>query len=111
MGDQGEVWTLRRFGDDGELLARLVVKDGAFPWLYARIEELDGFGAVRALLESYDDEGDSSYLAVRNAVALHYPDGARVPEFLLRVDGQEARWRWSDEPFDNDDDLDEEVDP
>jgi hypothetical protein len=36
---------------------------------------------------------------VADAVSLAYPDGRRVPEFLLHIDGLEAWWRWSDEPF------------
>jgi hypothetical protein len=31
---------------------------------------------------------------------LTYPDGRDVPEYLLHIDGDEAWWRWSDEPFD-----------
>jgi hypothetical protein len=32
-------------------------------------------------------------------VSLAAPDGHLVPEFLLHIDGSEAWWRWSDEPF------------
>ena len=31
--------------------------------------------------------------------AFFTPDGRPVPEFLLHVDGDDAWWRWSDEPF------------
>ncbi|GIJ13108.1 hypothetical protein Van01_63220 [Micromonospora andamanensis] len=44
--------------------------------------------------------GCAPYETVRNAVTLRYPDGQEVPEFLLHLDGDEAWWRWSDEPFD-----------
>ncbi|MEV6847472.1 hypothetical protein [Actinoplanes sp. NPDC051411] len=37
------------------------------------------------------------------AVTLRYPEGNEVPEFLLHIQGDEAWWRWSDEPFDDDD--------
>jgi hypothetical protein len=38
--------------------------------------------------------------AVLSIVALRYPDGTEVPEFLLHIDGNEAWRRWSDEPID-----------
>jgi hypothetical protein len=55
------------------------------------------------LLDSIDDDVESwelAYEAIRNTVTLRYPEGHEVPEFLLHLDGNEARWRWSDEPFD-----------
>ncbi|MBX6751337.1 MAG: hypothetical protein IRY85_17015 [Micromonosporaceae bacterium] len=33
---------------------------------------------------------------------LRNPEGRDVPEFLLHIDGDQAWWRWSDEPFDED---------
>lgn len=103
---RGETWTLH--GRD-RLIAKLVVTDSDFPWLYARLEPHDGWAEVQPLfaeelrlLDHIDDETaswEASYDAVREAVVLRYPDGEAVPEFLLHVDGQEAWWRWSDEPF------------
>ena len=105
---QDETWKLHR-GD--ELLADLVVTDGDFPWLYARVRPHDGFEDVRPLfaeeLRLLDDiENDSAawetaYDAIRAIIILRYPAGGEVPEFLLHVDGDEAWWRWSDEPFDH----------
>ena len=37
---------------------------------------------------------------IRQTTWMSYPDGSPVPEFLLHIDGSEAWWRWSNEPFD-----------
>jgi len=105
--DHGEqVWRLMR-GE--ELLAELIVTGGDFPWLNARIRAMPEFAACRPLfeeelraLEQIDDDLGSwqaAYDRIRSAVSLLYPDGRPVPEFLLHVDGEDAWWRWSDEPF------------
>jgi hypothetical protein len=109
MDDGEQVWRLMR-GE--EPLADLVVTDGDFPWLYARIRAMPGFAAIRPLfeeelraMENMDDDPDSweaAYEGIRSAVSLLYPDGSPVPEFLLHIDGDEAWWRWSDEPFTGD---------
>jgi hypothetical protein len=102
----GEVWTLHRRGD-GRALADLVITGGDFPWLNARVEPGDGFEDLRPMFAEElrrldDDESwEEAYDAVRAAVTLRYPDGRDVPEFLLHVEGGEAWWRWSDEPFDS----------
>jgi len=100
------VWRLYR-GD--ELLADLVVTGGDFPWLVARVEPKPGFETVRHLFADElrwtdgadEDEGAwaAAYDRIRATVSLSYPDGGAVPEFLLHIDGDEAWWRWSDEPF------------
>ena len=105
--DDGErVWRLMR---DGELLAELVVTGGDFPWLNARVRPAPGFERIRppfaqelrALEHMDDDPGswEAAYDRIRAAVSLLYPDGRPVPEFLLHVEGDDAWWRWSDEPF------------
>jgi len=68
-----------------------------------------GFGQVRPLFEEelsrldHMDEDpqawEAAYQRIRDAVCLIAPDGRAVPEFLLHIDGQDAWWRWSDEPF------------
>jgi hypothetical protein len=108
--DSGAVWTLWR-RDDGRKIADLVVTSGDFPWLTARIDPGEGFEDVRPLfaeellrLDRTDGDVKSweqAYDAVRAAVTLRYPEGHDVPEFLLHIDGTEAWWRWSDEPFDD----------
>jgi hypothetical protein len=42
---------------------------------------------------------EAAYARIRKAVTLLYPEGRPVPELLLHVDGGDAWWRWTDEPF------------
>jgi hypothetical protein len=109
--NSGGVWTLHR-RDDGRNLADLVVTGGDFPWLNARVDPREGlekvlplFAEELLLLDRIDDDTESwerAYNAIRTAVTLRYPEGHEVPEFLLHIDGDEAWWRWNDEPFDED---------
>jgi hypothetical protein len=104
----GEVWALQR-RSDGQTVANLVIVGGEFPWLNARVERRSGFEELLPLfaeelnrLDRIDDDTASweeAYDALRTAVTLRYPDGDEVPEFLLHIDGPEAWWRWSDDPF------------
>lgn len=107
-GARRDAWTLRAGGEE---VAKLVVTDGDFPWLNARVEAGPGFEPLREIFET-DLEAlnapdidvgamNHAYDRIREAVTLHYPDGNRVPEFLLHIDGDAAWWRWSDEPFDD----------
>jgi hypothetical protein len=41
--------------------------------------------------------GETVYAHIRQETSLIKPDGHLVPEFLLRIDGDDAWWRWSDE--------------
>ncbi|MDG4772935.1 hypothetical protein [Solwaraspora sp. WMMD792] len=109
----GASWSLR--DHDGVLLADLAVTDGDFPWLYATLRPTEAFASLRPIfdaelramrvVEDGPDDGawERAYQQVRAAVVLIDPDGVAVPEFLLHVEGDEAWWRWSDEPFDEDD--------
>jgi hypothetical protein len=109
---KGDKWTLHRAGD-GSRLADLVIYDWDFPWVNAKVEHVDGldefrplFDAEVALLERVDDHVDAweaAAGAVRAAVSLRYPEGNAVPEFLMHIQGDEAWWRWNDEPFDDED--------
>jgi hypothetical protein len=102
----GETWRLYR---EQELLGELVVTDADFPWLNARFQAAPAFETVRPLFEeelrladAVDDDVDAwqaAYARVRDAVSLAAPGGRRVPEFLLHIQGEDAWWRWSDEPF------------
>jgi hypothetical protein len=106
-GVEGSTWRLLR-GD--RVVADLVVYGGDFPWLNARMFPREGFEEVRPLfedellrLDDYDANiqgWDDAYQRIRAEVSLAGPDGHLVPEFLLHIDGDEAWWRWSDEPFD-----------
>jgi hypothetical protein len=101
------VWQLVR--PDGELLAELVVTDSDFPWLNATIRPTVGFEDVRPLFVDelrwlHADAGnpeqwDAAYERIRAATRLLAPDGHSVPEFLLHIDGDQAWWRWLEEPF------------
>ena len=112
-------WRLHR---DGAVIADLVVTEADFPWLRARLEPRPGFDAVRELFVAdlvtseaiNDDDSEAAIEAfelgqdrIQDAVTMSYPDGGEVPEFLLHVDGDEAWWRWSDEPFEVDIEHDE----
>jgi hypothetical protein len=104
-------WRLVR-GD--ELLAELAVTGEDWPWLYADVRPAAAFAQVRPLFDDearradhMDDDPDAweaAYHRIRHAVRLLAPDGRPVPEFLLHIDGDEAWWRWSDEPFPEADD-------
>jgi hypothetical protein len=106
MGGSGEVWKLYA-GDD--LAADLVVTRGDFPWLVARVEHRPGFESVRSLFDeewaatqAEDwDRAERSYRAVNDATRLVDPQGVAVAEFLLHVQGDQAWWRWSYEPFED----------
>lgn len=106
MSEAERVWQLVR-GD--ELLAELVVTGGDCPWLNAEVRPAAGFAEVRPLfddelrrLELLDEEPEqweAAYRRIREVVRLMAPDGRPVPEFLLHIEGADAWWRWSDEPF------------
>jgi hypothetical protein len=105
--DRERVWRLYR-GED--LVADLVVTGGDFPWLQARVEPRPPFDEVQELfaedlrlMDRDDPEGVAAWEAVqdriRQTLVLEYPDGGRIPEFLLHIENESAWWRWSDEPF------------
>jgi hypothetical protein len=106
MSDDAQAW---QFVDGQGLIAELVVTDGDFPWLYAEVRATERFERVRPLfeeelhwLERLDEDSagwEAAYDRIRQAVRLLAPDGRPVPEFLLHIDGHDAWWRWSDEPF------------
>jgi hypothetical protein len=106
MGFLGETW---RLYNEQELLGTLVVTDADFPWLNGRFQAEPAFEPVRPLfaeelrlLDTIDDDVDAweaAYGQIREAVSLAAPDGRSVPEFLLHIQGENAWWRWNDEPF------------
>src|SRR4051794_36950616 len=106
MTGQDEVWKL--FAGD-EIVANLVVTGGNFPWVEARVEAHPEFEAFRPLFDaewaatdSEDwDRADELYGEIKQAVRLVDSNGVEVAEFLLHVQGNDAWWRWSYEPFDD----------
>jgi hypothetical protein len=101
------MWRLRR-GD--ELLGEIVIEDGDYPWLHGRFRALPAFADVRpwfdeelALLDAGDDTGrwSRAYDRITDSLSLVAPAGP-VAEFLLHIRGDQARFRWTDEPFDED---------
>ena len=65
---------------------------------------MNAWTAATARLSGSGDFGDAwetTYARVRAATYLVDPGGVRMPEFLLHIDGDEAWWRYSDEPFDD----------
>lgn len=104
----GEVWRLVR-GE--ELLGEIVIESADFPWLSGRFVPRPAFDDVRplfreesALIESGVDEHvaewEQLYDRITAALSLLSPRGP-VAEFLLHVQGDQAWFRWSDEPFDD----------
>jgi hypothetical protein len=113
VSDHDNVWTLHRRAD-GEVLAELVVTGGDLPWLNARVDPRAGlkdvlplFADELQLLDEIDENPERwerAYDAIQSSVTLRDPDGLEVPEFLLHLTSDHAWWRWSDEPFNEDND-------
>src|SRR3954447_8949031 len=106
MSRSGEVWQLHA----GEtVVADLVVTGGDFPWLDATVEGQPTLEAFRSLFdeewaatEAEDwDRADELYREIASKLTLTDPDGVRVGEFLLHIQGEKAWWRWSYEPFED----------
>ena len=105
---EGSKWQLLS-GD--RVVGELIVHGGNFPWVNARLHPREGFEEIRSVfeeelrsLDAYDEnvEGwEASYRRVRAAVTLAAPDGHLVREFILHIDGTEAWWTWTDEPFED----------
>lgn len=102
-----EVWRLHHAG---RVVAELHVTESDLPWLVARVSPLPGFDAVAPLFASEarlvaelqdveTAEWAEAYDRIRRETRLTYPDGRDVPEYLLHIEGDQAWWRWSDEPF------------
>src|SRR5688572_23008777 len=109
----GEVWQLRRRDD---VVGEITISDADFPWLAGTFVALPGFAEVAPLFAEELEltrriEDDDSKATVEEWEAVHRriatmltlvaPSGP-VAEFLLHIDGSDAWFRWSDEPFDVD---------
>lgn len=110
MASDGQVWRLeRRPGKERgrELVGEIAVEEVDFPWLSGRFvphpafaEFKPWFDEARVVLEEEDFERfDEVYASIARRLTLVSPTGP-VPEFLLHIDGEAARFRWSDTPFD-----------
>jgi len=106
MITNGEVWRLHH-GDTE--IARFRVTGADFPWMHADVEALPAFEEFRPWFagqeQAIDDEdyerADALSARIRNTLAMTFPDGRPVPEFMLHVhDDDTAGWRWHDQPFD-----------
>jgi hypothetical protein len=102
----GETWRLCR-GE--ELLGEIHLQDGDFPWVHGIFRPRPAFAEVKPwfdeeleLVESDRNmkAWDAVYDRITNSLSLVAPDGP-VAEFLLHIRGDEAWFRWSDEPFDD----------
>lgn len=99
-----QVWSLFR---GRELLAEIVVADVDMPWSTGRVIARAGLAEFRPVFEReialVDAPGELDYEAWERAyepiseLTLESPTGP-VGDFLLHIDGDEARFRWSDDP-------------
>ncbi|KXK59421.1 hypothetical protein AWW66_24245 [Micromonospora rosaria] len=101
----GEAWRLYH---GGGLVGEIEEVERDFPWIHGRLHARPGFEPLRPLftawrvaLDAEDHPGmERAYQAIRAAVTMTYPDGRPVAEFMLGIEGDEASFRWHDEPFD-----------
>ncbi|WP_435253278.1 hypothetical protein [Streptomyces tendae] len=115
MGFEGETWHVRGAPDTGGRegtgaeIGEILIEDADFPWLSGRFRAGPAYGAVRdlfvrelALVERDGAEHRAEWEAVsaeiERRVRLVSPDGP-VAEFLLHIEGDRAWFRWSGEPF------------
>ncbi|WP_055500282.1 hypothetical protein [Streptomyces albus] len=100
---QENAWRLVR---QGALVGTVAVTETDFPWLRGRFVAEPGFAEVKpwfdevlALVESNDFERvDAAYDRIPRELTLVSPAGP-VADFLLFIDGDDAWFRWSDEPI------------
>ncbi|MET9662389.1 hypothetical protein [Streptomyces sp. NPDC006510] len=101
----GGIWRLHR-GD--QEIARLTVIGTDMPWIYAEVETLPGFEEFRPLFAEQEranekedwEQAGACYTQIRNALAMSFPDGSPVAEFMLVIyDDGTAGWRFHDERF------------
>ncbi|MEU5690139.1 hypothetical protein DEJ48_39210 [Streptomyces venezuelae] len=90
----------------GTLIGTITVTENDFLWLRGRFiaepvfaEVKPWFDEVLAILESEDfARFDAAYDRIPQELALVSPSGP-VADFLLHIEGDEAWFRWSDEPL------------
>ncbi|MGY4981696.1 hypothetical protein ACWCYL_31880 [Streptomyces sp. 900105755] len=104
MWNEEEVWRLCR-GE--EVVGEILIEEGDFPWLSGRFVPTAGFAGVKPLFErelalaeeEEWDEWDSVIGEINEKLQLVAPAGP-VAEFLLHVEGEQASFRWIDDPVD-----------
>ncbi|WP_327030097.1 hypothetical protein OG989_07610 [Micromonospora sp. NBC_01740] len=104
--DAGRVWRLYH---RGELVGEIDEQSLDFPWTYGRFRPLPGFEPLRPLFvarsAALDADDDEAMIRIddeiRAALTMTHPDGRQVAEFLLSIEGDEAGFRWHDEPFED----------
>jgi Peptidase A4 family len=99
MNERPEIWLVAR---EEELIAELVLERHDGLWLTGTVTRREGFAALEPLFarEARLAAASSSitgwwraYRELRAQIRLIRPDGHEVPEFILRVDRGQARWR------------------
>jgi hypothetical protein len=93
-----------------EIVGTIEVNAIDMPWLIGKLSAQPAFdefrgafaeelGLVEGDLDTHVDEWEAIYQTITNKLRLYRPDGTAVPEYLLHVRGDEAWFRYSDEPF------------
>lgn len=107
MSRNSEVWTLC---SADEVIGRITIDGGDFPWLEGAFEALPGFAEFKPLFDCELElinadlpervpDWEEVYAKIQDRLSLYDPDGP-VAEFLLHVEDDRAWFRWSDTPFD-----------
>ena len=107
LTDMKEQWRLM----SGRILVGTIdVSDVDQPWFVGRFEPEAAFAEfsdafarelelVEGDLEHQIDQWERVYRSISDRLQLVGPDGTTVPEFLIHIRGTEARFRYSDTPF------------
>lgn len=103
----GEVWRLMR---EDELVGDITIERADQPWLHGRFSTGPAFLDVEPLfrqelalierLEEDYEQWETLYGEITRQVRLIAPVGP-VAEFLLHIEGDQAWFRWSNEPFES----------
>ncbi|MFI0355231.1 hypothetical protein [Actinomadura sp. 9N407] len=108
MGFEGNVW---RVMCQDELVGEITIETADWPWLNGRFAAGPGFPRLEplfsqelTLLDQIDcdyEAWEAVYEQIAGSVQLLAPHGP-VAEFLLHIQDDQAWFRWSDEPLDED---------
>ncbi|MGI5350514.1 hypothetical protein ACQEU8_20395 [Streptomyces sp. CA-250714] len=102
MAQENGTWRVMR---QDVLIGTITVEEADFPWLRGSFVPEPSFSQVKpwfddalALMEADDFEGfEAAYDRIPRELTLVSPSGP-VADFLLHIDGDEAWFRWSNEP-------------